>query len=63
MYNQTQLRRDAAQLEIDLHDLARRVELILPERCDISTEIRSYADQVAPLIRRIHKLTTLQMSN
>lgn len=57
MYNHHQLRRDASQLEIDLHDLARRVESILPDQHSISNGIRCHADQISPLIRQIQNLT------
>lgn len=57
MYNTHQLRRDAAQLEIDLHDLARRVDLLLPDQTGISREIRSAADRISPLVQQINSLT------
>ena len=57
MYDTHQLRRDAAQLEIDLYDLARRVDSLLPDQTSISREIRLAADQIAPLVRQINSLT------
>jgi len=57
MYDRSQLRRDASQLEIDLHDLARRVDTVFPDRYDIGGDLRSHADRIAPLIREIQQLT------
>lgn len=53
MYDYNQLRRDAAQLEIDLHDLARGVDRVLPDRCDISYDLRFIADRITQISRDI----------
>lgn len=53
MYNFRQFRRDAAQLEIDMHDLARAVDQVLPHRCDISYDLRFIADRISQIARDV----------
>lgn len=55
MYNFNQLRRDAVQLELDLHDLARAVDRTMPDRSNISRDLRMIADQMAAIASEIVK--------
>lgn len=49
MYTFGQARREAAQIQIDLEDLARAVDRLLPDRMDISRELRLLAGRVAEI--------------